>query len=102
VSRFPPLGRRREERQALMRHTRLAVTALAVAAMGTSAAVAGAATPTPVPETPSCDGQIVATYNHESGVIGAAGTETSSAGPGYFLRQSTQAEIEAVRAFECG
>jgi hypothetical protein len=85
-----------------MRHTRLAVTALVVAAMGTSAAVAGAATPTPVPETPSCDGQIVATYNHDSGVIGAAGTETSSAGPGYFFLQVTPTAIEEVRALECG
>jgi hypothetical protein len=81
-----------------MRRVRATVSGLVVVgAIGAFAPAAGAATPTPVPGTPSCQGQIVATYNHESGA-----NEQSSGGPGKFLHQETHTEIQAVRGFECG
>jgi hypothetical protein len=78
------------------------VVLMAAAFGGGVAAPALADTPNPVPGTPSCQGQIVATYNHNSGVFGPSGNPNASAGPGSFLGPDTHAAIEGARSLNCG
>jgi len=62
-----------------------------------TAAVAAADTPNPI-GAPGCNGNIVATTNHNSGT-----NADNSRGPGYFFRdgQAVKAAIEGVRDFAC-
>jgi hypothetical protein len=73
---------------------------LAVAAFAFSAAPANSAAP-PATGSPGCNGLIVATFNHNSGVLGASGNPNASAGPGYFLKQATSDGVHAVQDFFC-
>jgi hypothetical protein len=66
-----------------------------------AAPIARADTPTPTPGTPSCAGQIVATFNHASGIGGPSGNPNASAGPGVFLHQDTHAAILDARSANC-
>lgn len=50
--------------------------------------------PAPVAGNPSCNGLIVALFNHDSGVFGPSGNPTSSAGPGVFLGPDTHDAIQ--------
>ncbi len=52
-------------------------------------------------EGPGCQGSIVATFNHNSGVFGASGNPNASAGPGYFLKQGTSEAVRAVQESFC-
>jgi hypothetical protein len=60
------------------------------------ASAAAADTPNPV-GAPGCNGNVVATVNHNSGA------DNTSKGPGYFIKggQDVKAAIEAVRSI-CG
>lgn len=53
------------------------------------------------PDAPGCEGQIVATFNHNSGASGASGNPNASAGPGYFLKQETSEAVHAVKEAFC-
>ena len=66
-----------------------------------AAPAAWADTPTPVPGESRCQGAIVATINHISGVFGPSGNPNASAGPGVFLHQNTHAAILDVREAFC-
>ena len=50
--------------------------------------------PAPVAGNPSCNGLIVAVFNHGSGAIGPSGNPTASAGPGSFFGPGTHDAIE--------
>ena len=52
--------------------------------------------PVPVPGTPSCNGLIIAAFNHGSGAFGPSGNPTSSAGPGPFFGPGTHDAIETL------
>jgi hypothetical protein len=67
-------------------------SAFASSALGDSPAN----TPAPVAGTPSCDGLIIAVFNHGSGADGPSGNPTSSAGPGPFFGPGTQNAIETL------
>jgi hypothetical protein len=71
---------------------------LVAGAVAGSAPVALADTPTPTPGSPGCVGQIVATFNHNSGAAGASGNPNASAGPGYFLGPDTAAAVHGAQA----
>jgi hypothetical protein len=73
---------------------------LAVAAFAFSASPANSAAP-PATENPGCKGLIVATFNHNSGVLGASGNPDASAGPGYFLKQGTSDGVHGVQGTFC-
>jgi hypothetical protein len=61
-----------------------------------------AQTPTPTPGAPSCNGLIIAVFNHESGPFGPSGNPNSSAGPGVFLGQDThQGILDQARGPNC-
>jgi hypothetical protein len=49
-----------------------------------------------VPGTPSCNGLIVASFNHESGADGPSGNPTASAGPGSFFGPGTHDAIQTL------
>lgn len=53
------------------------------------------------PQDPGCQGQIVATFNHDSGPFGASGNPNASAGPGYFLGPDTSAAVQGVMQEFC-
>jgi hypothetical protein len=78
---------------------------IAVGVVVASQAVALASpahTPTPTPGTPSCNGLIVAAFNHESGPFGPSGNPNASAGPGFFLGSGThEAIVEEARGPNC-
>jgi hypothetical protein len=79
--------------------TRVAALVVAVPTLTLgAAAVAGADTPNPVGAT-GCNGNVVATANHNSGT-----TATNSRGPGFYFRdgQVVKGAIEGVRAEACG
>jgi uncharacterized membrane protein len=82
----------------MSQHARSMVTAL-VAAGAISAAASSASaqspanTPEPVAGEPSCNGLIVASFNHNSGVSGPSGNPTASAGPGPFFGPETHDAI---------
>lgn len=66
-------------------------------AMGGWTGVAGASpaqSPAPVAGEPSCNGLIIAGFNHET--VGPSGNPTSSAGPGSFFHQGTHEAIEEL------
>jgi hypothetical protein len=65
----------------MLRIKRCGSAILAIAALGIFVPNAlGAA----APGSNGCNGNIVATFNHNSGSFGASGNPNSSAGPGYF------------------
>jgi hypothetical protein len=70
-------------------------------AVAVAVPTASAASPPPVPGTPSCGGLVVAQTNHNSGPFGPSGNPNASAGPGSFLGPDTHAAIAGVRAAEC-
>ena len=70
-------------------HRRVLVAVAIVASAPLLSSTAGAE-----PAEPACGGQLVATLNHNSGIFGASGNPSSSAGPGYFFGSGT---AEAVR-----
>ena len=77
----------------------------AVLAMG----VMGVFTPTALgeaaPGSNGCNGNIVATFNHDSGSGGASGNQNASAGPGFFLGGespgSVSGAVQGVRSAFC-
>jgi len=72
-------------------------TFLVAAVVGSWTAVAGASpaqSPEPVAGNPSCNGLIIADFNHDT--IGPSGNPSSSAGPGGFFHQDTHAAIEEL------
>jgi hypothetical protein len=75
---------------------RCTVAALVAAAFTSVVPVAWADSPAnspaPVAGTPSCDGLIIASFNH--GTVGPSGNPTSSAGPGPFFGPGTHDAIE--------
>jgi hypothetical protein len=81
-----------------MRRARMLFCPLIVAGVvGAWSAAAGASpaqSPEPVAGEPSCNGLIIAAFNHESGPFGPSGNPNSSAGPGSFLGQETHEAIE--------
>ena len=86
-----------------MRRMQAGVAGLAtMGAMLLAVPVTQADTPPPTFGEPSCQGQIVATINHISGVFGPSGNPQASAGPGVFLDQQTPEAIESVRLTYCG
>jgi hypothetical protein len=88
-----------------MRGAKLMSCALMLAGTLGAGTAAGspARTPTPVAGSPSCNGLIVATFNHESGVDGRSGNPSSSAGPGSFLGPGTHdAIVNLARGPNCG
>jgi hypothetical protein len=79
----------------------LSLTALvAVGAVTVSApsafAQSPARSPEPVAGEPSCNGLIIASFNHASGEIGPSGNPTASAGPGSFFGPGTHEAIETL------
>jgi hypothetical protein len=52
--------------------------------------------PEPVADQPSCDGLIIAGFNHSSGDIGPSGNPKASAGPGPFFGPETHEAIETL------
>jgi hypothetical protein len=91
----------------MSQHARSTVTAL-VAAGAISAAASSASaqspanTPEPVAGEPSCNGLIVASFNHASGADGPSGNPTASAGPGPFFGPETHdAIVTLARAPNC-
>jgi len=82
-----------------MYRVRLLVSGLVAGVfLGGSAAAFGspAQSPEPVAGTPSCNGLIIALFNHESGADGPSGNPNSSAGPGPFLGSETHEGIEEL------
>jgi hypothetical protein len=89
-----------------MRRFRLVLCGLATA--GVFGGLAGGAlaspaqSPTPTPGTPSCNGLIIALFNHASGPGGPSGNPNASAGPGFFLGQDThQGILDQARGPNC-
>lgn len=71
------------------------VAACATLALAPSAIAANPAdSPPPVAGLPSCNGLVIALFNHDSGTAGPSGNPTSSAGPGPFLGPFTHEAIE--------
>ena len=69
----------------------------AVSAFAPSAfAESPANSPEPVAGEPSCNGLIIASFNHNSGDIGPSGNPTASAGPGSFFGPGTHEAIETL------
>jgi len=88
-------------RSAVHRIKLLTSCCLAVSALSVFAVSASAETPPPSPESPGCKGEIVATFNHNSGIFGASENPNSSAGPGYFLKTATPTAVHGVMEFFC-
>jgi hypothetical protein len=77
---------------------------LAAAVMGTWAtggAASPAQSPPPVPGEPSCNGLILASFNHET-VNPNSGNPNSSSGPGPFFGPDTHWAIENLARPFCG
>jgi hypothetical protein len=78
------------------------VAAAASAALAPSAlADSPANSPEPVAGDPSCNGLIIASFNHNSGEFGPSGNPTSSAGPGPFLGPDTHDAIVNLARPNC-
>jgi hypothetical protein len=71
----------------------VAAGVVAVAAPSAGAQASPAKSPDPVAGKPSCNGLILAAFNHGSGVIGPSGNPTASAGPGSFFGAGTHDAI---------
>jgi hypothetical protein len=76
-----------------------ALTALLAAAAVTASAPSAFAqspanSPEPVAGEPSCDGLIIASFNHDT--LGPSGNPTASAGPGPFFGPGTHEAIETL------
>jgi hypothetical protein len=85
----------------MLRDKLLISCCLAVGALSGIAVPAWAETPLPEPGSPGCRGHIVATLNHNSGILGASGNPKSSAGPGFFFHQGTAEAVHAVKEGAC-
>jgi len=72
--------------------TAVTVSVFAPSALGDSPANS----PEPVAGTPSCNGLIIAAFNHASGADGPSGNPTSSAGPGPFFGPGTHDAIQTL------
>jgi hypothetical protein len=70
-----------------------AAGAIASSAPSAVAQESPAKSPEPVAGEPSCNGLIVASFNHGSGEIGPSGNPTASAGPGPFFGPETHDAI---------
>jgi len=68
--------------------------AAALAAPAPTALASPAKSPEPVAGSPSCNGLIIAAFNHESGADGPSGNPTASAGPGGAFGPDTHDAIE--------
>jgi hypothetical protein len=80
-----------------MRHARRSYGFIVAAVIASSAASAGASpaqSPAPVAGTPSCDGLIIAVFNHDT--VNRFGNANSSQGPGPFFGPETQEAIEEL------
>lgn len=71
----------------------LAAGAIAASAPSAVAQESPAISPEPVAGDPSCNGLIVASFNHNSGAEGPSGNPTASAGPGSFFGPGTHDAI---------
>jgi hypothetical protein len=78
-----------------------AIAAAVISGTAGAALASPAASPYPDPDAASCNGLVVAISNHSSGLPGASGNPDASAGPGYFLGESTPDAISEVRAYFC-
>jgi hypothetical protein len=78
-----------------------AIAAAVVSGTAGTALASPAASPEPDPGAASCKGLVVAINNHSSGPFGASANPNASAGPGYFLGESTPDAIAGVRAIFC-
>ena len=79
----------------MRKRARLSFIALVVAAAVTpSTTSAFAQSPEPVAGEPSCDGLIIASFNHNT--LGPSGNPTASAGPGLFFGPDTHEAIEIL------
>ena len=67
----------------------IAAGAITASAPSAFAQESPANSPEPVTGEPSCNGLIVASFNHASGAIGPSGNPTASAGPGPFFGPGT-------------
>jgi hypothetical protein len=74
----------------------VAAGAITAAAPSAFAQESPANSPEPVAGQPSCNGLIIATFNHGSGDIGPSGNPTASAGPGPFFGPLTHEAIETL------
>jgi hypothetical protein len=80
-----------------MRHARRSCGFIAAVVIAGSAASAGASpaqSPAPVAGTPSCDGLIIAAFNHDT--VNRFGNPNSSQGPGPFFGPATHDAIEEL------
>jgi hypothetical protein len=68
--------------------------AVAIAASAGTAGASPAQSPTPVAGTPSCDGLIIADFNHDT--VNRFGNPNSSQGPGPFFGPFTHDAIEVL------
>jgi hypothetical protein len=70
------------------------IVAAVIAVWAGSAGASPAQSPTPVAGTPSCDGLIIAAFNHDT--VNRFGNPNSSQGPGPFFGQFTHQAIEEL------
>jgi hypothetical protein len=96
-----PLAERKEFQMVQAR--RLLGAAVAAGLVGGSnlAFASPAQSPEPTAGSPSCNGLIIAEFNHNSGERGHSGNPNASAGPGEFLGPATHEAIQEVRDFFC-
>lgn len=71
----------------------VAAGAMTASAPSAFAQESPADSPEPVAGEPSCNGLIVASFNHNSGAFGPSGNPTASAGPGAFFGPDTRDAI---------
>jgi hypothetical protein len=77
----------------MLRIKRCVPVVIVAGALGVSAPAAlGAANP----NSNGCNGNIVATFNHNSGSAGASGNPNSSAGPGFFFGGDSPGSVPAA------
>ena len=78
------------------------VAAAVLSAEVPSALASPANSPQPVAGEPSCNGLILASFNHNSGAAGPSGNPTASAGPGSFFGPGTHdAIVNLARVPNC-
>jgi hypothetical protein len=70
------------------------IVAGAIGGWTAAAAASPAQSPPPVAGEPSCNGLIIAAFNHDT--IGPSGNPNSSAGPGSFFGPATHEAIEEL------
>jgi hypothetical protein len=76
--------------------TALVAAGAVIASAPSAFAESPASSPEPVAGEPSCNGLIIASFNHASGEIGPSGNPTASAGPGPFFGPGTHEAIETL------